>query len=152
MPSQGSPLSPIHSQDGSESSLLKPELPRSSPLLTAGQLQKQWSGSNSLMEELAELESPHYPSSLLTLQSSTFSVTDDSRSPLASSPIESTLSTLASQSALPAATQQSSASGSNSGPSLNASSPWPGIWRLVTVVPLLLSPFVSLLHSLVLLC
>lgn len=110
---------------------MKSDLPRSSPLLTAGQLQRQGNGSSSHMDDLTELESPQYPGSLLTLPS-TFSITDGSRSPLASSPIESSISTLTSQSSLPAAAQQSS-SGS-SGLTFNSSSPWPGIWKLVTVV------------------
>jgi hypothetical protein len=160
LPHLSSPLSTIHSRDSSESASphhpqhppyppQAPGHPRISPLLTAGQLQKQWSTNTSQLDDPLELESPLFPGSLLSLHAgSNFSVTEGSRSPLASSPVESSLSTLLSSSSLPLATQQSSGGVSSaSPPQLTNSSPWPGIWKLITVVsgesPHCLSLFIS---------
>lgn len=132
---QVSPLSTIYSQDDSETTHTRSGMSRSTPLLTAGQLQKQWSTTTSQHEDTTtELESPH-PGSILTFPSSNLSFNDGFRSPLASSPQESSLSTLPSSSSLPLAAQQSSGSGMlPAGPTATASSPWPGIWKLITLV------------------
>lgn len=133
-PPQSSPLSTIYSQDDSETALPKSAPPKATPLLTAGQLQKQWSTTTSQQDDtITELESP-YPGSIMIFQSSTFSINDGSRSPLAASPQESSLLTLPSSSSLPLAVQQSSGSGVLPTSSATNSSPWPGIWKLITVV------------------